>query len=196
MFRIHESGSVSGSWVPTESKNTNFVEIGGTKNVHGPKSRGTSRTQRPSTKIFFKGVIHWKFGVFWKACIVPFQKSNICPNKFLETLELFKKIHFRSFNFQQISTLEPNLTMKFDKICGEILVVKSTTHKVSETLFCVKIYPLELEISSILCQKTCEIGWKNDMDFSRFHTFFDIKLMISSVPVNRFWCNIAFWKRH
>jgi hypothetical protein len=30
--------------------------------------------------------------------------------------------------------------MKFNKLCGEILVVKSTTHKASETLSCVKIY--------------------------------------------------------
>ncbi len=100
-------------------------------------------------KFFSKGKFIKRFGVFWKACIVTFQKSNICPNKFLETFQIFKKIHFRSLNFQQISTLVPNLTMKFNKICGEILVVKSTTHKVSETLSCVKIYPLELKISSI-----------------------------------------------
>jgi hypothetical protein len=36
------------------SKNTNFTKIGGTKKNHGPNSRGTSRTQRPSIKIFFQ----------------------------------------------------------------------------------------------------------------------------------------------
>jgi hypothetical protein len=41
-------------------------------------------------------------------CIVTFQKSNICPNKLLETSELFEKFHFNSSNFQLISALEPN----------------------------------------------------------------------------------------
>jgi hypothetical protein len=31
--------------------------------------------------FFFKARIYWKFGFFWKACIITFQKSNICPNK-------------------------------------------------------------------------------------------------------------------
>ncbi len=124
MFRIHESGSDSESIVLPESKNTNFIKIGGTKNVHGPNPRGTSRTQRPSTKFFFqscKSLKVWSF--FWKAGIVTFQKSNICPNKFLETFWLFKKIHFRSLNFQQISTLVPNLTMKFIKFCVQISIM-------------------------------------------------------------------------
>ncbi len=158
--------------------------------------RGTSRTQRPSIKIFFKPKIYWKFGYFWEACILTFQKSNICPNKFLETSELFDIIRFNSSNFQQISALEQNFTINFVKFSGEILIVKSTTNNVTKTLSCIKIYQLELKISSILCQKTCEIGWKSDEDFSRFHTFSNIKLMISPVPVNRFWCKIAFWKRY
>jgi hypothetical protein len=44
----------SESMVLAEFKNTNFIKIGGTKNVHGPNPRGTSRTQRPSTKFFFQ----------------------------------------------------------------------------------------------------------------------------------------------
>ncbi len=42
----------------------------------------------------FKTRIYWKFGLFWKACIITFQKSNICPNKLLEISELFEKFHF------------------------------------------------------------------------------------------------------
>ncbi len=145
-------------WVLTESKNNNFTKIGGTKINHFPCSRGTSRTQRPSIKIFFKPKIYWKFGYFWKACIVSFQKSNICPNKFLETSELFDKFYFNSSNFQQISALEPNFTRKFKKFCAVILIIWSTTNNVSKTLSCIKIHPLELKISLILCQKTCEIG--------------------------------------
>ncbi len=150
----------------------------------------------PPRKIFFNARIYWKCEVFWKACIVTFQKSNICPNKLLETSELFKKIHFYSSNFQQISALEPNLTMKFNKFCAEILIIKSTTQKVSKMLSCIKIYPLELKISSIVRPKTCEIIWKSDVDFSRFHTFFSLQLKISRVSVVRFWWKIAFWKRY
>jgi hypothetical protein len=40
--------------VLTESKNNIFTKIGSTKKIHGPNSRGTSCTQRPSTKIFFE----------------------------------------------------------------------------------------------------------------------------------------------
>jgi hypothetical protein len=55
LFRIHESGSDSESLILTESKNTNFTKIGGTKKNHGPNSRDTtSRTQRPSSKFFSK----------------------------------------------------------------------------------------------------------------------------------------------
>ncbi len=42
-----------------------------------------------STTENFKTRIYWKFGLFWKACIVTFQKSNIYPNKLLETSKLF-----------------------------------------------------------------------------------------------------------
>jgi hypothetical protein len=97
-------------------------------------------------------------------------------------------------NYQQISALEPNLTMKLNKLCAEILIIKSTTHKAFKTLSCIKIYPLELKISLIVLPKTCEIGWKCDVDFSRFHTFFGLQLKISRVPGVRFWYKIAFWK--
>ncbi len=156
MFRIHESTPDSESLVLTDHKNNYFTKIGGTKKIHGSNSRGTSRTQRPSTKNFFKPRIYRKFGVFWKACIVFFQKSNICPNKLLETWELFDKFYFSSSNFQQISALEPNLTTKFNKLCAEILIIKSTTHNVSKTLSCIKIYPLELKISS---RRTIPFFW-------------------------------------
>jgi hypothetical protein len=197
LFRIHESTPDSESLVLTDHKNNYFTKISGTKKIHGSNSRGTSRTQRPSRKIFFqsKNLLNL-FGFFWKACIVTFQKSNICPNKLFETSELFEEIHFYSSNFQQISALEPNLTMKFNKLCPEILIIKSTTNNASKTLSCIKIHPLNLKISSIECQKTCEIGWKSDVNFSRFHTFFGLQLKISRVPVVRFWRKIAFWKRY
>ncbi len=107
-----------------------------------------------------------------------------------------KKIHFYSSNFQQISALETNLTMKFHKFCAVISVVESTTHNVSKTLSCIKIEPLELAISSIEDRKTCEIDWNPQCFNIRFHTFLDVQLKISSVPVDRFWCKIAFWKRY
>jgi hypothetical protein len=55
------------NWVFTEYKNYIFIKICGTKKIHGPNSRGTSRTQLPSTKIFFKGQICWKSGFFLKS---------------------------------------------------------------------------------------------------------------------------------
>ncbi len=61
------------------------MAFGGTKINHGPNSRDTSHTQRPSTKNSFKARIYSKFGVFGKACIVTFQKGYICSNKILET---------------------------------------------------------------------------------------------------------------
>jgi hypothetical protein len=54
----------------------------------------------------FKTRIYWRFGLFWMACIATFQKSSICPNKFLETSELFEKIHFYSSNFPNLSFAE------------------------------------------------------------------------------------------
>jgi hypothetical protein len=37
-----------------DSKNTNFTKIGGTKNVHGLNSRGTSRKQLTLHQKFFQ----------------------------------------------------------------------------------------------------------------------------------------------
>jgi hypothetical protein len=54
----------------------------------------------------FKTRIYWKFVLFWKTCIITFQKSNICPNKLLETSELFEKIHFYSYNFPMLKSVE------------------------------------------------------------------------------------------
>ncbi len=71
------------------------------------------------------------------------------PPKFFSKVKFIKSLEFFGKPFQQISTLVPNLTMKFNKICGEILIVKSTNHKISEMLSCVKIYSLGLKISSI-----------------------------------------------
>jgi hypothetical protein len=65
-----------------------------------------------------------------------------------------------SADFQQISTLEPNLATNFVKFSGETLIIKSATNNVSKTLSFFKIYPLKPEISSIECQKTCEINSK------------------------------------
>jgi hypothetical protein len=54
----------------------------------------------------FKRRIFWKFGLFWKAYIATFQKSSICPNKLLETSELFEKIHFYSSNIPKLKFAE------------------------------------------------------------------------------------------
>jgi hypothetical protein len=54
--------------------------------------RGKVRRDSISWIEDFKIRIYWKFGLFWKTCIVTFQKSNICPDKLLETSELFEKI--------------------------------------------------------------------------------------------------------
>ncbi len=62
-----------------------------------------------------------------------------------------------SADFQQISTLKPNLATNFVKFSGEVFIIKSTTHNVSKKIFFIKIYTRKPEISSIECQKTCEI---------------------------------------
>jgi hypothetical protein len=55
------------------STNTNFVKIGGTKKVHGPNPRGTSRTQRPSSNFFYIDLKIWL--KFWFK-----KKLNILQN--------------------------------------------------------------------------------------------------------------------
>jgi hypothetical protein len=64
LFQIHESTPDPESLVLTDHKNNYFTKIGGNKKIHGSNSRGTSRTQRLSTKNFFKARIYRKFGVF------------------------------------------------------------------------------------------------------------------------------------
>jgi hypothetical protein len=44
-------------------------------------------------------------------------------------------------DFQQISTLEPNLATKFKKFCGEIFITQSTTHNDSKKVSFIKIHP-------------------------------------------------------
>jgi hypothetical protein len=61
--------------------------------------------------------------VIMETLIVTFQKSSICPNKLLETSELFGKFHFYSPNFQKISALESNLVINSQKFCVVILIV-------------------------------------------------------------------------
>jgi hypothetical protein len=70
---------------------------------------------------------------------------------------VIQEIPMYPYDFQQISTLEPNFATNFVKFCGEIFIIKSATHKVSKTLFFIKIHPRRPEISSIEWQKTCEI---------------------------------------
>jgi hypothetical protein len=141
---------------------------------------------------------------YWKACFVTFQKSNICPNKKLGTSELFKKnnLDFKLIFswFQQISTLEPNFTTKFQKFCAEFFTIESATNIVSKMPLFIKIHPRRPEISSILYQKTCQDDWNSfiflfNIIFSQSYAFSDTKLKISSVSVDEFWWMIAFWKR-
>ncbi len=77
----------------------------------------------------------------------------------------FRKIHFNSSDFQQISSLVPYWTMKFYKICTKNFIIQNSVNNVSKTLSFIKIHPLELDISSIECQKTPEI------EFTHFSTF-------------------------
>jgi hypothetical protein len=81
--------------------------------------------------------------------------------------------------------------MKFVKFSAEIFIIQSATHNVSKKQSFSKIYPLERKVSSILCQKTCEIDQnpieeKINVDFIGFHMFSGIKLKIPSVPVDGF----------
>jgi hypothetical protein len=68
-----------------------------------------------------------------------------------------------SADFQQISTLEPNLATNFVKFSFEVFIIKSTTHKVSKKIFFIKIYPRKPEISSIECQKPVKSTENDDI---------------------------------
>jgi hypothetical protein len=64
-------------------------------------------------------------------------------------------------DFQQISTLEPNLATKFVKVPNEIFNTQSATHNDSKKIFFIKIHSRKPEISSIECQKPVK-SMKND----------------------------------
>jgi hypothetical protein len=137
LFQIHESGSVSGSLVLTVSKNNNFTIIGGTKINHGPSSRDTSRTQRPSIKIFFKPKIYYKFGYF---CLFSQFSANFGFEAKFENLTInFVKFSFEIvFNFNRIIC---------NKLRFQNVILHQNRSTGSEDIF--------NWISS--CQKTCEI---------------------------------------
>ncbi len=132
---------------------------------------------------------------FGKLASYPFRKVIYVPTNNLKLQSYSRK---SIFTLPIISKFQlwSQIGMKLNKLCAEILIIKSTTHNAFKTLSCIKIYPLELKISLIVLPKTCEIGWKCDVDFSRFHTFFGLQLKISRVPGVRFWYKIAFWKRY
>jgi hypothetical protein len=83
LFRIHESGSDSESFVLTESKNTDFVKIGGTEKVHGPKSRGTSRVYKLSTIFFPQQEFIESLEFLRKPAWKPFRKVIYVPTNYL-----------------------------------------------------------------------------------------------------------------
>jgi hypothetical protein len=64
-----------------------------TKKFYGPNAHGTPRSY--SLLIFFKAKNYQKFGNFWKACIITFQKSNVCNNK-----KKIKKIFLKKSTFE------------------------------------------------------------------------------------------------
>jgi hypothetical protein len=74
IVRIYESTPDSESFVLTESKNNIFTKKGGTKKIHGSNSRGTSRTQWPSTKIFSNPKFLESVKFFGKPASYPFRK--------------------------------------------------------------------------------------------------------------------------
>jgi hypothetical protein len=81
-----------------------------------------------------------------------------------------------SADFQQISTLEPKLTTKFVKFCGEIFIIKSATHNVSKKVFFIEIHPRRPKISSVESRKTCEID-KNPPREKKIYWFYSILLV-------------------
>jgi hypothetical protein len=56
--------------------------------------------------------------------------------------------------------------MKSLIFCTECFSIESATHNVSKTPSFIKIHPLKPEMSSILCQKTCEIDWSSFIFYS------------------------------
>jgi hypothetical protein len=60
-------------------------------------------------------------------------------------------------DFQQISTLEPKLTIKLGKFFFLIFITQSVAHNDSKKIFFIEIHPRKPKISLVLCQKTCEM---------------------------------------
>jgi hypothetical protein len=75
--------------------------------------------------------------------------------------------------FQQISTSEPNFSMKFSKFHILISVMLSTTNDLSKTLFCIEIHQQMAEISSKECWKTQYNSIKSNKKFVRKPWFFE-----------------------
>ncbi len=79
---------------------------------------------------------------------------------------VIREFFIHSADFQQISTLEPNFTIKFNKFSGEIFITQSTTHNDSKNIFFIKIHPRKPKICSVLCQETSEIESSHYFFFS------------------------------
>jgi hypothetical protein len=75
-------------------------------------------------------------------------------------ITLLRKVNFYPSNFQQISSLEPNLTMKFKKFGGENFNIKSATNNLSKTLSYIKINPRQFAYFN-----TFEIFFITDFQF-------------------------------
>jgi hypothetical protein len=81
--------------------------------------------------------------------------------------------------------------MKLKKFWIPIYIMQRTINNVSKTLSSIKIHTRRPEKSLIECRKMCEIDWKQycfisflfDVNFMRFHTFFDIQSKISPASV-------------
>jgi hypothetical protein len=74
----------------------------------------------PPLKNFSKQEFIENLEFFGKPALYPFRKVIYVPTNNLKLQSYSRKSDFNSSNFQQISALEPNLTMKFNKLCAEI----------------------------------------------------------------------------
>jgi hypothetical protein len=145
LFRIHESTPDSESLVLTDHKNNYFTKIGGTQKIHGSNFRGASRTQRPSTKNPTNNL--------------KLQSYSINS---IFTLPIFSKFQLWNQIWQWSST---NFVPKFKSYNLQLITFPK------RYLSCIKIEPLELEISSTEDRKTSEIDWNPHHFFIHFHTY-------------------------
>ncbi len=81
-------------------------------------------------------------------------------------------------DFQQFSTLESNLAIKFVKLCDEIFIIKSATHHVSKKVSFIKIHLRRPKIPSVECRKTCGIH-KNPSREKRLLILFDFACFLA-----------------